>query len=160
MESGQGDRAIRKVVGNQKGFTLIEIIVVIVLLGILAATAIPRFGDMQTDARIASVNGLAGALRGASAIVHSRALLDGQTGSTGADTVTLEGATSVSTIYSYARNSSIDEALVSYDGFTLTAGVDATSEAIFTLQAGCTVSYEEAAAANGTPTITVATGGC
>jgi len=64
----------------QRGFTLIELIVVIVILGILAATALPRFINIQSDARIAAVQGMAGALRSAQSVVQAKWFVAGSSG--------------------------------------------------------------------------------
>ncbi len=63
---------------KQNGFTLIELVVVIVILGILAATAAPKFMDLQKDARISAANGLAGAVKSAVSMTYSKAILAGK----------------------------------------------------------------------------------
>ncbi|PHZ59391.1 MSHA biogenesis protein MshA [Photobacterium leiognathi] len=62
---------------RQGGFTLIELVVVIVILGILAVTAAPKFMNLQNDARKASLEGLKGSIQGAAGIVYGKAAIEG-----------------------------------------------------------------------------------
>ncbi len=112
---------------KEKGFTLIELVMVIVILGILAAFALPRFADLSGDAEKATVQAAAASVKSSSGIVRSKALATGENDVTGAASFTLEGqpvtlqngyidATSISAIAQltdYSTNVSGENAIVS-----------------------------------------------
>ncbi|WP_075988994.1 type II secretion system protein [Vibrio fluvialis] len=96
---------------KQGGFTLIELVVVIVILGILAVTAAPRFLNLQSDARKASLQGLKGAIDGAAGIVYGKAAVLGKEGASAAAGTDVDG---ILTVYGYplATTTGIGQAVV------------------------------------------------
>ncbi|WP_297896302.1 type II secretion system protein [Shewanella sp.] len=95
---------------RQQGFTLIELVVVIIILGILAVTAAPKFINLQGDARVSALNGLKASIQGANTLVYSKAALAGLEKASTATFVDIAGtpgtgateiADDVSTIFGY-----------------------------------------------------------
>ena len=75
---------------QERGFTLIELVVVITILGILSAFAVPRFIALDTQARVATVNGLAGSVKSAASLARGLAMANAAAAS---GSVTMEGQT-------------------------------------------------------------------
>jgi MSHA pilin protein MshA len=138
----------------QRGFTLIELVVVIIILGILAAFAVPRFMGLDQQARVASVNSLVGTLRSASAMAHGVWLAQGAP----AAPITIDGQ-AITFTNGYPNAASISSLLAT--GTVSAVGLAGTfkSNGAGTFQlngaptpANCEVTYT-AAVANSEPTI-------
>ncbi len=148
---------------RQAGFTLIELVMVIVILGILSAFALPRFADLGSEARVASIKGIYGAIKSASSIAHAQALVENATGN-----VTLDGV-SVAMINKYPSAAGIlVAAQVDLADFKTGSGASGASPDVLTLiasgvadanNATCTITYTES---DGTtvPTIALNTANC
>lgn len=165
---------------KQQGFTLIELVVVIIILGILAVVAAPKFVNLQSDARVSALQGLKGAIQGANSLVYSKAALAGQEAAN-PGTVTLSGdpsatpstAVQVSTAFGYLDATianfpiALDVSVTSIDKDVTTGSATAASGDWVAFSssgsvkfwqngapAACFIRYTPAASAGAKPTLT------
>lgn len=157
---------------QQKGFTLIELIIVIVILGILAVTAAPRFFDFSKDARVSTIGGLKAAVQGASQTVYAMAAINGELDETGTHNGEAVADGGIATVYGYpaATKAALQAAAsLSDDDWDFDETV---TDTVFIMPKGkayyddtdankqCHVSYKAAASATAAPVIETSTQGC
>ena len=140
---------------RQTGFTLIELVIVIVILGILAAAALPRFSDLSTDARVAAVNGLAGSIRSAASIAKATQLAKGLVSNV---TVSLDGQP-IAMAFGFPTAVAISLALSDIAGFTTAIATGVSTNFLLSGRTNCQVNYNQATDA-ASYTVTVVSSNC
>ena len=154
---------------RQRGFTLIELVIVIAIVAVLAAVALPRFIRVQVDARVAKAQAIYGATKTAAALARARCELDLVSPGAGlctaaAGTVDMDGtAVAMLNMYPVATAAGIDAAaqLSVTEGLTIAGAAPRTFDIVgATTPANCRISYTAAAAVGAAPVITLVTTGC
>ncbi|MFM5787004.1 prepilin-type N-terminal cleavage/methylation domain-containing protein [Aeromonas veronii] len=140
---------------KQAGFTLIELVIVIIILGILAVTAAPKFLNLQDDARYATAQGMKAALQSASQMIYSKAAIVGlENSASGASVSVAVGTDTIKTNFGYPVTDDVAKT-VSLDGWSEDTAKKGTFVSNSDKDGKCTVTYENKLTAAGQPTITI-----
>lgn len=138
----------------QAGFTMVELIVVIVILGILAAVALPRFMGLEREARIAALKSMGGTMLSAAEMARGVCMAQGCTNGGAGIQI---GGQQIVFVNGYPNNASIRLLLQSHEGFTPNAAGNQMRKNGST-NANCWVRYNQPANANVGPTISYQSG--
>ena len=151
------------------GFTLIELVIVIVILGILAVTAAPKFLNLQSDARQSTLSGMKAAMESASSLVYSKAVLNGIENTAAGATVSVAVPTGNNIMVGFGYPTAAAEGIgraVDASSADWASGASGTDWALWpaSLAAGasasCNVIYKAPTSSGVRPTVTVNAGGC
>lgn len=155
---------------NQSGFTLIELVIVVTIIGILAAVALPRYINLQSQARAAKAQAILGSVKSAAALARANCMVDlagltsPSTCTATAGTTNMDG-TAVEMAYQYPAATAAGIIAAAQmnpatDALTITAGNPILIDINGGTAPNCRIAYTAATAGPAAPVIALTTSGC